>query len=153
MPFSTSDGPTAVDGELPTGFAQTPQGAALAAQQLAARSFASKEGALAVATERMVFDTPEQRQAQIDGLAAVQDWSAVPLNRIQAYTLTYFAPDYAVVGFASPATGSDGSPWTTGRVDLIWVDGDWHIKAGSQPGMSSGGTTMTLAGWTPWPGG
>ena len=86
MPFSTSDGPTAVDGELPTGFAQTPQGAALAAQQLSARSSASKEGALRSQRTGWCSTPPELRQAQIDRVASLAEWRAIPLDRIEAYT-------------------------------------------------------------------
>lgn len=149
MPFSTSDGPTGIAGELPIGFAPTPQGAALAAQQLTARSLAGKSAAVAVTASRMVFDPPELRNKQLDGFAALPEWPPIPLDRIEAYRVAYWAPDYAVIEFAS-ATSQTGA-WTTGRVDLVWRDNDWWIKGGPQPGVPAGGTTRSLTGWTVWP--
>ncbi|MCX5042501.1 hypothetical protein OG921_04855 [Aldersonia sp. NBC_00410] len=153
MPFSTSDGPTAIDGEIPTGFAQTPQGAALAAQQLIARLVATKDAAIAITEQRVVFDDPTERQARLDRYAKTTDWPPIPLDRIEAYRVAYWAPDYAAIEIASrPYNNDTAGEWTTGRLDLLWRDGDWQLKAGQIPGVPSGGTTMNLTGWTEWPG-
>ena len=51
----------------------------------------------------MVFDTEAERQAQIARVDRWSEWRAIPLDRIQAYRITYWAPDYAVVEMASAA--------------------------------------------------
>lgn len=152
MPFSTSDGPTGIDGELPTGFAQTPQGAALAAQQFVARMLASKAGALAITSKRAVFDTLQSRQEAIARTAALREWPPVPLGRSEAYRVTYWSRDYAVIELALAPEKEKIQTWTTGRADLLWRDNDWYIKGGPIPSANATGDVATLAGWTVWPG-
>lgn len=155
LPFSTSDGPTAVTGTLATGFAQTPQGAALAGLQLVNRSQSSFEGAAAVMQKRSIASTPDmqnqldrnlenaQRQIAAGNTAA----PSTPLFRQEAYRLRYFSPDYAVVEYAGK--NASGSGWTTVPLELLWQGDDWFVKVTDQGKL---GATPTLAGWTTWPG-
>lgn len=157
MPFSTSDGPSKVDDALATGFAQTPQGAALAGISLWNRAASSVEGALDVMEKRTIAATPELEAERANNISnAKQHLSngetgrvSVPLIRQEAYRLKYWSPDYAVVEYAGNNVSGNG--WTTVPLELLWRDGDWSLKL-TQRNADEVGQTPTLAGWTRWPG-
>lgn len=165
MPFSTSDGPSKVDGALATGFAQTPQGAALAGIQLINRAQSSYAGGVAVLERGSVAATPEIEAELAANLArarqAVDDGRTgpvgAPLIGQEAYRLKYWSPDYAVIEYAAPNRAGNG--WTTAPLEVVWHDGDWKLKLtdrataeASGRGLTEVGSTPTLAGWTRWPG-
>ena len=155
LPFSASDGPTAVDGALATGFARTPQGAALAGLQLVNRSQSTFEGAAAVMSTRAVASTPELQTELDRNLANAQRQIAAgntappakPLFRQEAYRLTYYSSDYAVIEYAGKNVSGNG--WTTVPIELLWRGGDWSLKLAEAGKV---GNPPTLAGWTQWPG-
>lgn len=157
LPFSTSDGPSKVDGALATGFTQTPQGAALAGFQTVNRAQSSYQGAVAFLERRAVATTPEleaeRNSSLVDARQAVADGRTgalgAPLIRQEAYRLKYWSPDYAVVEYA--ANNVAGNGWTTASLELVWRDGDWFVKIAPRTAGDLG-STPTLAGWTRWPG-
>ncbi|MGZ0145354.1 hypothetical protein [Rhodococcus qingshengii] len=158
LPFSTSDGPSKVDGALATGFTQTPQGAALAGLQLINRAQSSYAGGAAVLERGSVADSPELEAERITNLAAAKQSVAdgrtgavgAPFIRQEAYRLKYWSPDYAVIEYAGNNVSGNG--WTTAPLEVVWHEGDWKLKLTDHPNSDKVGSTPTLAGWTRWPG-
>lgn len=140
IPFSTSDGPARMDGQIPVGFARTPAGAALAAASLYMRLF---DGALGPETVQKRFDpsAPTYAQAlkQVEELPA--DASAGHLvPRPSGYELEEdCGPDYCLVWLHMP--GTDGITRAMPTV-VVWTDGDWslsynevQVRQGTDPGL------------------
>ena len=145
-PFSTSDGPTRIDGRLAYGFARTPQGAALAGWQIMARALRSADDLREIYDLQTVAD-PGKKQAAMDQLAAagksdyrISDALFFP----EAFQITSYTDSFAVVRYATP---SENGTWVAEQRSLAWDNGDWKIRdttSAPQPRLSS------LAGWTRW---
>ena len=160
LPFSTTDGPTGIDGRMATGFAQTPRGAALAGLQLYTRGGATMAGAAEFYADRVIPDSDPLEQLRQDFLRRATDAIAsgrgderalLPYFRVDAYRVTQWdpqRPDYAVVEYAMLKESRTG--WVSKSAELLWRDGDWQIKLtadlyGGQKEVSN------LGGWTQWP--
>ncbi|UNN05353.1 hypothetical protein [Rhodococcus opacus] len=159
LPFSTTDGPTGIEGRMATGFAQTPRGAALAGIQLYTRGGATMAGAAEFYADRVVPDSDPLEQLRQDFLRRATDAIAsgrgderalLPYFRVDAYRVTQWdpqRPDYAVVEYAMLKESRTG--WVSKSAELLWRDGDWQIKLtadlyGGQKEVSN------LGGWTQW---
>lgn len=160
LPFSTSDGPTGIDGRMATGFAQTPRGAALAGMHLFTRGTATAAGAVELLDRHVITDSEQAEQSRRRVLdqarAAVTtrgpDALGTPaMFRVDAYRITQWAPgrpDYAVVEYAMLEPSRAG--WVTLTLDLHWREGDWQLELGDHL-YSHQGTASNLGGWTQWP--
>ncbi|MFE9328236.1 hypothetical protein ACIHDR_43385 [Nocardia sp. NPDC052278] len=125
LPVSGSDGPAEVTAGVASGFADTPQGAALAAYDALARALAAPEGVW----QQIVADRYlGGGQALIDRFARSRKntpdaarYVVVPEGfRI----LPGYRPDFAVVQIASKAIGGVAySIWP-----MTWTDGDWRVR-------------------------
>ncbi|WP_063047878.1 hypothetical protein [Nocardia pseudovaccinii] len=125
LPFSGSDGPAEVTAGVASGFADTPQGAALAAYDALARALAAPEGVWQqIVTHRYLGGG----QALIDRFARSRKntpdaarYVVVPEGfRI----LPGYRPDFAVVQIASKAIGGVAySTWP-----MTWTGGDWRVR-------------------------
>ncbi|MFD4356811.1 hypothetical protein ACFWPX_29965 [Nocardia sp. NPDC058518] len=146
LPFSTSAGPARVEGPLAFGFQRSPQGAALAAWQIAWRAASSREN----------FDLFLARQAagepqDFESMKATKDWDysdrVSAAKRPSAFRITGWQPSgFAVIQFAVPSTPGT---WSVIALNVVWQDGDWKLRA---PGGSTqhSQTLVSLAGWTQW---
>ncbi|MBB5916871.1 hypothetical protein BJY24_005783 [Nocardia transvalensis] len=125
LPMSGSDGPARIDDGIAHGFAQTPQGAALAACDSLARALSAPEG-----TWQNVVRTRYLGggQALLDRFArsrtatpAAARYVTVPDGlRVQPG----YRPDFAVVEIAVRARdGYAASTWP-----MAWIDGDWRVR-------------------------
>ncbi|MEV0764812.1 hypothetical protein [Nocardia sp. NPDC050435] len=125
LPFSGSDGPAQIRSGVASGFAPTPQGAALAAADALARVLAAPEGvwqqvlaqryhgggkALEARFARARSSTPDAAQF----VAVPEGFRVLPDYR----------PDFAVVQIATKAPG--GSAYSTWP--MTWNDGDWRVR-------------------------
>lgn len=161
LPFSTSDGPTAITGAgVPTGFAHTRQGAAIAAWQIAYRT-----GVVSNAQTRAIIDTsavlnPDgTSQPVVDGMTNKPDDFAATLRQMPA--ATFNAPiaarvdnydgTYAHVQFALPLEPgrTDAFIATAIYADMVWRDNTWKWVVPAD-GVEPGQLTTTLDGFTPW---
>ncbi|MFE2999749.1 hypothetical protein ACFXG4_32710 [Nocardia sp. NPDC059246] len=125
LPISGSDGPATIAAGVASGFADTPQGAALAACDAIARALS--------APEELWRNVVHQRF--LGGGAALTDRLASSrLETLDAATyvvvpegirvLPGYQPDFAVVQIAVRATGG----WAYANWPMAWSDGDWRVR-------------------------
>jgi hypothetical protein len=158
VPFSTSDGPIAVDGLTAVGFAHSPQGAALAAWQIAMRLGASNNEVARKIYDRQVVMSDSQRRelySQLDSEGpyhrGASDAVLSHQSKADAFRVREYADDLAVIEYASVAQKADDGTdqWLTSRLIASWVDGDWKLTFPEQLGDPTG-TSTSLSGWTTW---
>ncbi|MEU2031871.1 hypothetical protein [Nocardia amamiensis] len=154
--FSASDGPSRIDGSAAVGFAHTPQGAALAAEQIYWRTNANpKDRDLLV---RLVDVTPRYL-ADYDRLVAegkVSDRLPDKLRPLlfasDAFRIESYADDFAKVQFARKARETvDGQPtWVGMRLAVMWRDGDWKLTTVTGDERVQIESLRSIEGWTQW---
>ncbi|WP_327099987.1 hypothetical protein OIE68_15105 [Nocardia vinacea] len=154
--FSTSDGPARVDGKAAVGFAHTPQGAALAAEQIYWRTNANPRDRDLLL--RLVEVTP-QYLADYDRLVAegkvsdrLPDKLSPLLFASDAFRIESYTEDSAIIQFARKARETaDGQPtWVGMRLAVIWRDGDWKLTAVSGQQQVQIDSLRSIEGWTQW---
>ncbi|WP_067666075.1 hypothetical protein [Nocardia miyunensis] len=125
LPFSASDGPIRVVDGIASGFADTPQGAALAAWDAFARALAAPEGVWQrVVAQRFTGGG----QPLLDRFAHSRaDNPNVGRNVVVPAGFRIhpdYHPDFAAVDVAvrTPEQISYGT-WA-----MVWVDGDWRVR-------------------------
>jgi hypothetical protein len=154
VPFSTSDGPTSIEDGLAVGYSHTPQGAALAAAQIAYRLNARPGGrdlyvrqVRASAQQIAAYD-----QARTDGKLPDQQPERITRYLVapDAFQIENYADDMAIVRLAARGPVTDGKQlWAAVRLVLVWDAGDWRLK----PTESNATRTEyvdSLGGWTKW---
>lgn len=147
-PFSTSDGPTRIDGRLAFGFAHTPQGAALAGWQITARMLRSGDDVREAYARQIVAD-PGREAATMNRLEASGESdfrTGKALIFPEAFRVASYNENgtFAVVRYATPL---GGGTWSAGQAALTWDDGQWKLRDTPAPATT---TISSLAGWTRW---
>ncbi|WP_067479995.1 hypothetical protein [Nocardia amamiensis] len=149
LPVSGSDGPTRIHDGLATGFARTPQGAALAAFDALARALAAPDGVWQqVVRERYYgggealldrFSRSRERTQNAARYVVVPDGVRVQPG---------YRDDLAVVQFAT----RDDLGYTIATWPMAWIDGDWRVRvpADIETLWSPGASTPTLSGFGSW---
>ncbi|MRH92953.1 hypothetical protein GFY24_36995 [Nocardia sp. SYP-A9097] len=125
LPVSGSDGPTSIERGVASGFADTPQGAALAACDAIARAFAAPDDiwpnvvrARYLGGGQPLVDRIAQSRAETPTAAT---YLVVPEGiRI----LPGYRADFAVVQIAVRASGG----WAYANWPMAWHDGDWRVR-------------------------
>ncbi|MFD0361147.1 hypothetical protein ACFQZZ_06750 [Nocardia sp. GCM10030253] len=154
--FSTSDGPTRIEGRAAVGFAHTPQGAALAAEQIYWRTNANPRDRDMLV--RLVQVTPHYL-ADYDRLVAegkVSDRLPEKLRPLlfasDAFRIESYTEDTALIQFARKARETvDGQPtWVGMRLAVVWRDGDWKLTAVSGEQQVQIDSLRSIEGWTQW---
>ncbi|WP_328811730.1 hypothetical protein [Rhodococcus sp. NBC_00294] len=147
-PFSTSDGPTRIEGRLAYGFARTPQGAALAGWQVTARMLRTGDDVREAYARQVVADEGREQTAMAALAAAGESdfRTGKALFFPEAFKVTSFNDDatFAIVRYATPL--GDGT-FSAGQISLIWTDEQWKVRDTAAPPTS---TISSLAGWTRW---
>ncbi|WP_143153902.1 hypothetical protein [Rhodococcus rhodnii] len=147
LPFSTSDGPGRITGELPYDFARTPQGAALAGYQLPMRGLVDDRTYRNI-TENLAVRTPEVDAALADLEPFDAREIAVAAPRPAAFRITgWIEGEFAAIQYALPA-GRHG-PYRVTNSEVVWQDGQWKIRDAAAMAVGEKNIT-TLAGWTLW---
>lgn len=146
-PFSTSDGPTRIDGRYATGYSHTPQGAALAGWQIFARMLRSGDDTREGYRNHAV-GPPGVIDTMVAKLAASDDPNFTTHKLMffpEAFRITSYSDDFAVIQYATPRGNNQ---WALFQQSTTWADGDWKITATEAkpvlPEISS------LVGWTRW---
>lgn len=162
LPFSTSDGPTAIDASgVATGFAHTPQGAALAAAHYMAYLAAGNDRLEMIAASRQIDDPDSdlevRRQANdLRGRGSVADGApavvlpSVRVDYTDALTRVWF-------GY-SANLDNGGTQYRRLYLDVIWRDdGRGWVVQGRRDGDQRGPTigvqldaTPFEPGWHTW---
>ncbi|WP_406231126.1 hypothetical protein [Nocardia sp. NBC_01009] len=154
--FSTSDGPARIEGKAAVGFAHTPQGAALAAEQIYWRTNANPRDRDMLV--RLVQVTPHYL-ADYDRLVAegkVSDRLPEKLRPLlfasDAFRIESYAEETALIQFARKARETvDGQPtWVGMRLAVVWRDGDWKLTAVSGEQQVQIDSLRSIEGWTQW---
>lgn len=153
--FSTSDGPSRINGVLAEGYSRTPQGAALAAYNIWQRANLGGDVALTVIKNQGVTDPATLRSVEDKGIAG-SDWSAEDRSKVpaaEAFRILSCDDDFVVTEFATrifgDETGRFTEPrWATFRFNMAWSDGDWKMQL--LKGAASASKVDSLAGWTQW---
>ncbi|MGW4247670.1 hypothetical protein [Nocardia sp. NPDC004722] len=157
VPFSTSDGPTALVDGLPVGYSHTPQGAALAGVYALWESYA-QPGNWPV-RERMEVMTDADHEkfdnlvaaGKVPALAPATDtrWLVAPdAFHIESWSAT---GDLCILRLATKAPAANaGGPtrWRASQITMVW-DGQWRLRlapGGDLPASYIG----SLDGWTKW---
>jgi hypothetical protein len=155
IPFSTTDGPARIDNGVPSGFAKTPQGAALAAEQIYWRTVARPTDR--TLWQQLVILAPEEladreRKIATGKVPDVLPESAKPLlYASDAFRIESYGDDFAVVRVARKTREflHGGRSWVAMRLNVIWRDGGWKLKSSAgdaQPLETIG----SIDGWTQW---
>jgi hypothetical protein len=154
VPFSTSDGPARVEGGLALNFAHTPQGAALAAAQIAYRLNARPADKALV--QQQVRTAPDQLeaydQAVDNGKLPRQEPEQVTkyLVASDAFQVENYAEDMAIVRLAMRGEIVGGQQtWAAVRLIVVWDAGDWRLKS-STSNAAQTEYIDSLVGWTQW---
>ncbi|MBY8858606.1 hypothetical protein K7711_19160 [Nocardia sp. CA2R105] len=124
-PVSVSDGPAQIHDGLASGFADTPQGAALAACDAIARALAAPEGIWQSAVRERYFGGGQplldRFAASRTGTPDAAQYVTVPEGiRI----LPGYRPDFAVVQIAVRTRDS----FAYGTWPMIWNNADWRVR-------------------------
>jgi hypothetical protein len=155
--FSTSDGPTRIDGDLLRGYTRTPQGAALAGWNTWERLQVGGETARRVLADQVVM-TDEQR-TKVDEVPALggpelRQSARQAAMAPEAFRVLSCDAEYVSVEYAVAKMGDENGPylnrqWLGYRFTMLWRDGDWKLQpAGSTLAPAP---YLTLGeGWTTW---
>jgi hypothetical protein len=154
VPFSTSDGPARLEDGLAVGYAHTPQGAALAAAQIAYRFNARP------ADTELVHEQLRMSPSELESYDAAVDAGKMPgqqpeqvtryLVAPDAFQIENYADDLAIVRLAIRGESVDGQQtWSAVRLVMVWDAGDWRLQL-SNPGAAKTQYTDSLVGWTQW---
>lgn len=141
VPVSAAAGPSSVVGGVASGYARTPEGALVAAAQLAARSGLSAGKESWEPTVQRQFVAGADRDRLLAALRAAPQQPAEPgeLSPLAGYIYQAYTPDTAVIGlvYRSPGAGAAGFHVVTTTVQ--WSDGDWKMVA------PPGGTWLSVS--------
>ncbi|MGY4099157.1 hypothetical protein ACW2Q0_06295 [Nocardia sp. R16R-3T] len=155
IPFSTTDGPIRIESDIPLGFAQTPQGAALAAEQIYWRTVARPTDR-ALWQQLVILSAQEQvdRDRKIaDGKIpdALPDNIKPLLFASDAFRIESYGDDFAVVRIARKTRDflHGGRSWVAMRLNVLWRDGGWKLKSSTSDAQPLE-TIDSIDGWTKW---
>ncbi|KZM71623.1 hypothetical protein AWN90_02545 [Nocardia terpenica] len=130
--FSRSDGPTRVQDGIASGYADTPQGAGLAAYDALGRALAAPEGVWQrVVTQRYVGGGLALLERLTRSRASTPNAAKYVVVPDGFRVLPGYRPDFAVVQIAVRA--KDG--WSYSTWPMAWVDGDWKVRVPDDPGQ------------------
>ncbi|MCW3471833.1 hypothetical protein OMK68_19710 [Rhodococcus pyridinivorans] len=144
LPFSTSDGPTTfTDNGVATGFARTPQGAALAA----AHYFAYVTGGadrLELLEQAGKLSDPTGQFADL-GLPDSMATAALPMIKV------IFNPDLALVKFGYTAEMDDGSTKVVAsKIPMVWREDTGWVLKGDATALGVEYEPVPADGWQQW---
>ncbi|ATL72545.1 hypothetical protein CRH09_39950 (plasmid) [Nocardia terpenica] len=155
VPFSASDGPTRIQDGVPTGYAHTPQGAALAAAFLMWETAARP--ADRPLRERMVVMSANDL-AEFDRLKAAgklpdrrPDSETRYMLAPDAFRIRSWADDLCVVELATRTEpDKTGTPrWLGNQLAMVWDGSGWRMRLAADQKLPQE-ALASLAGWTPW---
>ncbi|MCK5756071.1 MAG: hypothetical protein KAH46_25550 [Mycobacterium sp.] len=159
LPFSTSDGPTAINAQgVPTGFSHTPQGAVLAAWQLTQRATWAPDvqnralfaqAAVVSDAARPDVETMSNNEAQFN--ASTPGISPGAFDVPIAVRVSNYAADYAHVDVAipTPPERSDGVVALSVGIDVVWRDNTWKWVV-PPAGTDASSPITNIDGWSTW---
>jgi len=153
VPVSDTAGPTRIAGGTAAGYAHTPEGALIAAAQLATRAGLSAGRDSWEPTIEQQFEPGPDRDRLLAALRDAADTPAGPgeLSQLAGYLYQSWTPDTAVIGLAFRAPSAGTPRYHVLSLTLRWRDGDWRMVA--PPGgawTSVNRQTTDLTGVVEW---
>ena len=165
LPASASAGPRRTRGGLASGFADTPQGALLAAMNIGVRTAAQWGTAIFKPTiTRQVTgpDTAALLQAETTAYAQLRAAAKVrpgqPAGQGYAaetgYRFVTWSPAAATVDVVTAGPSATGTTvLASTRIEVLWLDGDWRVVAPPGGNWANASTAITSpSGYTLFPG-
>ena len=148
---SATAGPARVDGPVYSGYAHTPVGALLAANQIGVRYLLTPGNGWRRVVEQQVVPGPG-RDVFIVNRAKVTTTEAAPgtYGQLAGFRFVTYTPDVAVIQFVTRF--SSGTLQVTTNT-MQWASGDWKLQL--QPDGGSSPTAQridNLSGYVPWGG-
>lgn len=151
LPYSATAGPRTIDGAVARGYAHTPTGALIAAVQVPARELLSPGDSWRQVVEQQVAPgAGRDRFVQLRSQVTSDGTPDPRLNQVAGFRFVTYAPDLAVIQFASKSgTGHMQVTTTT----MKWSGNDWKLVL--QPDGSESPTVQAisdLTGMVAWSG-
>lgn len=146
--FSRSDGPAYVRDGVASGFANTPQGAALAAYNALGRALAAPDGVWQrVIIQRYIGGGQALTARFARSRAATPEAAKYVVVPDGIRVLPGYRPDFAVVQIAIRAR--DG--WGCSNWPMAWTGGDWKVRVPENPQDLWASTPLdSLTGFGVW---
>jgi len=127
---SRSDGPSRINGGIASGYADTPQGAGLAAYDALGRALAAPEGVWQrVIAQRYVGGGQGLVARFARSRATTPDAAKYVVVPDGIRVMAGYRPDFAVVQIA--IRGQDG--WGCSTWPMVWTNGDWKVRTPADP--------------------
>lgn len=129
VPVSKTAGPRTVIGGVAAGFAHTPEGALLAAAQLAERAAFSSGRASWEPTVQHSFVPGPDRDRLLANLRSVPAQQAAPgkVSPLIGFEYQAYTPDTAVIGLVYRAPDATPPTYHVVTTTMQWRDGDWRM--------------------------
>ncbi|MBF6369912.1 hypothetical protein IU469_29995 [Nocardia puris] len=129
LPVSASDGPTRISGGVATGFARTPQGAALAGLDATARALAAPDGEWESVVRQRFYGEPDMVEVLLDryrlARARTVDAARYVVVPDGVRLMGGYDGELAVV---ETATRDGAGGYSVSSLAMVWVDGDWRVR-------------------------
>lgn len=137
MPFSTSDGPTAISPDgVPSGFSRTPQGAALASLQILLRATFGPHNVRQAVVDSSVVGPADLKQQMlaVTNDPQFQTMPAAVQITPDRYTENAASIRWAFGPFPAPEEfpTTNGTVYGGGHMPVVWDDGRWKLRITEQ---------------------
>lgn len=148
VPVSAEHGPASDDGLVASGYTRTPEGALVAAAQIAMRS----SGQAPTEMWQAVIETQMSPGADADALAAANAAAGAPDGEVEPAHLVgfvYHAFDGTAARF--DLVSEQQEAWFTAEITMEWADGDWRMVPPPNGDWSQAiSMVFSLEGVTEW---
>lgn len=151
--FSTSDGPTSIDASgLAQGIARTPQGSAIAANQILNRLYFGPPQVRQKVLADQVLG-PDTAKESLSGFSGrTQQFSATTAMRIDPQYGQTFSRVSLAVGPIASADYPSGQYYSVSTMTMVWDGGQWkwRIPADGLSAATGSEAVESVAGWPQW---
>ncbi|MET9490029.1 hypothetical protein [Nocardia sp. NPDC006630] len=158
VPFSTSDGPTAINDGIPTGYSHTPQGAALAAVFTTWEAYARPGDWTLHERMEVMTDADHAEFNRLKAAGKVPDLAPASQTRWLVAPDAFHIESWSSAGGlcvlrlatkADPATSGGGQRWLASQVVMAWDGSNWRLRLAADRELPKS-FISSLAGWTTW---
>jgi hypothetical protein len=131
VPVSKTVGPRTITETTASGFAHTPEGALIAAAQLAIRGGYSAGRKSWEPTITKQFAPSADRDLLLTGLKQQPEPTGQPgsLSPLTGFIYQSYTPDTAVIGLVYRSVNGGGSSYFVVNHTVVWREGDWQLVA------------------------
>ncbi len=134
VPSSAAAGPTHLAGPIAAGYARTPLGSLIAAQQIGTRSLASPAGGWRTVTLAQVLPGVGRSRYLLARAGTTDEAPPGGFAQPTAFRFVSWTRDTAVVQLVARVPNRDGFQVVT--LTLLWRNGDWRLQMQPDGGLS-----------------